>query len=259
MGYNHGSALVVGMPLLDGARVMQGPKHGRSAHTNSNQVNHSVLPLRAGVVMGLLALAEPLPPTRSMRLLLLASWAAVALGVSSMSGSSSSSSRDGVLGLLQLRLSALPKALLLLLPRGLRRRLPRRVLHWLGRGANIPGGLGFGVYLRQVMFGGRTGGNSGDGLSLRFYDEAAVAEVLEGLGFGDGQQQQQHQEGSPAGGRVLRSTSLGLSDDGGPGLPVAAAAAAAVGGGGGGGPGNVQQQSVADFGGVLGPMGGRRM
>jgi hypothetical protein len=208
--------------------------------------------------MGLLVLAEPLPPTRSMRLLLLASWAAVALGVSSMSGASSSSSKDGLLGLLQLRLSALAKALLLLLPRGLRRRLPRRVLHWLGRGVNVPGGLGIGVYLRQVMFGsrGRNGGNSGDSLSLRFYDEAAVAEVLEGLGLWDGQQQQQHQD-SPAGGRVLRSTSLGLSDDGGPGLPVAAAAAAAV--GAGAGPGNVQQQSVADFGGVLGPTGGRRM
>jgi hypothetical protein len=127
----------------------------------------------------------------------------------------------------------------------------------------VPGGLGIGVYLRQVISGARSsrnGGNSGDSLSLRFYDEVAVAEVLEGLGFGDGQQQQQQQQQQdlPAGGRVLRSGSLGLSDDGGPGLPVAAAAAAAA-AGAGLGPGNVQQQSVADFGGVLGPVGGRRM
>lgn len=255
--------------------------------------------------MGLLALAEPLPPSRSMLLLLLASWAAVALGVSSMAGptttsSSSSSSRGGVLGQLQLHLSALAKALLLLLPRALRRRLPHGVLLWLGRGAHVPGGLGFGVYLRQLIWGSRGPrgvGTSGDGgLSLRFYDEAAVAEVLEGLGFGaasagppgmDGMQQQQQQGGvTPSGSRVLRSTSLGLSDDGGPGLPVsggfaAAAAAAAppavaaavaglqppataaaVGVGPAGqlyvGVG-APSTSSPDFGGVLAPMGGRRV
>jgi hypothetical protein len=233
--------------------------------------------------MGLLALAEPLPHSRSMKLLLLASWTAVALGVSSMSGTtSSSSSRGGLLGVVQQRLAALARALLLLLPRGFKRRLPRRVLHWLGRGANVPGGLGLGVYLRQAVFGGNGGfgGNRGGegGLSLRFYDEAAVAEVLAGLGFSNGEeeggaaagfrdgrsshiQQQQQQVGagqglagaSPPGGRVLRSTSLGLSDDGGPGLPVAA------GHGLGGSPARpAAAAATADFGGVLAPLGGRR-
>jgi hypothetical protein len=242
--------------------------------------------------MGLLALAEPLPHSRGMKLLLLASWSAVALGVSSMSGTSSSSgssssssgSRGGLLGVMQLRLAALARALLLLLPRGFKRRLPRRVLHWLGRGANVPGGLGLGVYLRQALFGGNGfGGNRGggaEGLSLRFYDEAAVAEVLAGLGFSNGeedggaagfrdgrgpQQQQQHVGGvaagqglagaSPPGGRVLRATSLGLSDDGGPGLPVAGFG---VGGSPARPPTAAAAAATADFGGVLAPLGGRR-
>lgn len=262
---------------------------------------------RAGVVMGLLALSEPLPASRSMQLLLLASWAAIALGVSSMAGptsSSSSSGRGGVLGLVKLQVSALAKAFLLLLPRGFRRRLPHGVLLWLGRGANVPGGLGLGVYLRQLIQrarGGRAGSNTGDtALSLRFYDDAAVAEVLEGLGFGSAsedlsregwQQQQQQQDVTPAGDRVLRSTAaLGLGDDGGPGLPVfgvsAAAAApaaveaaavtaglqppAAVAVGGVGVVGQLQvgasassmhagSTSSPDFGGVLAPTGGRRV
>jgi hypothetical protein len=265
---------------------------------------------RAGVVMGLLALSEPLPASRSMQLLLLASWAAIALGVSSMAGpttsssSSSSSGRGGVLGLVKLQVSALAKAFLLLLPRGFRRRLPHGVLLWLGRGANVPGGLGLGVYLRQLIQrarGGRAGSNTGDtALSLRFYDDDAVAEVLEGLGFGSAsedlsregwQQQQQQQDVTPAGDRVLRSTAaLGLGDDGGPGLPVfgvsAAAAApaaveaaavtaglqppAAVAVGGVGVVGQLQvgvsassmhagSTSSPDFGGVLAPTGGRRV
>jgi hypothetical protein len=217
--------------------------------------------------------------------------------------SSSSSGRGGVLGLVKLQVTALAKALLLLLPRGFRRRLPHGVLLWLGRGANVPGGLGLGVYLRQLIQrarGGRAGSSSGDtALSLRFYDDAAVAEVLEGLGFGsvsedlsrEGWQQQQQQDVTPAGDRVLRSTAaLGLGDDGGPGLPVfgasatAAAPAAveaavptaglqppvAVAVGGVGVAGQLQVgvsagsmhaagTSSPDFGGVLAPTGGRRV
>jgi len=123
--------------------------------------------------------------------------------------------------------------------------------------------------------GSNNGGNSvsSDSLSLRFYDEAAVAEVLQELGFSGGDAVQQ--QGPAAGGRVLRSTSLGLSDDGGPGLPVAgasgrAAAAAASGGqqyaGGGGGFGSSSSsssgtagRSFPDFGGVLAPTGGCRL
>jgi hypothetical protein len=157
------------------------------------------------VLLGLLALGEPLPTHRGKRLLLLASWAAVAAGVSSMAGSSGqpsdgssgpghqSASSSRVVRALQQRGWALVKAALLLLPRSVRRRLPRSVIQWLGRGAHVPGGLGIGVYLRQVVWGSSSSGSGSSGLpggaaaaaaAAGVVDRAAVDEVLRGL-WGD--------------------------------------------------------------------------
>jgi hypothetical protein len=120
------------------------------------------------VVLGLLALGEQLPAHMARRLLLLASWAAVAAGVGAMAAAHTAGAGGrrqpvrAAAGALRPRALAAARALLLLLlPRAARRRLPRHVIAWLGRGAHVPGGLGFGVYLRQVIWGPpRTGSSS---------------------------------------------------------------------------------------------------
>lgn len=186
--------------------------------------NHAAAAAAVGVLVGLLALAEPLPHTLHMRLLLLASWAAVLLGVSGMaaaeqqdsmldlgifsSGSSSSSSRHGgmspthaagsssssYLTAMYGHMAGAIRFLLLLVPKGLRRRfLPHRSMQWLGRKGSFSGNSTAG------------GGSSNNNRSLfsRFFGSSGSS-----------------------------------SSSGGPGLPVS--------------------RSSPDFGDVLAPMGGAR-
>jgi len=103
----------------------------------------------------LLALAEPLPGCTSMRLLLLGSWAATFLGIASMASNVAQNSDETVDrqqpdgtslqngSSMTSVVSGWVKSLLLLLPRGLRRKLfPKWMTLWLGRCGSHTGGAG---------------------------------------------------------------------------------------------------------------------
>jgi hypothetical protein len=189
--------------------------------------------LLPGVLVGLVALSEPLPSSPRLKLLLLGSWAAIFWGVSSMAGSEGNSVSNavilaslhadgkqahhghhgsGVLAGVSSRVQAVARELLLLLPRGLRRRLlPQHPRQWLGRtgssSSSSSSGSAVGVW-RALLGGGSKPGNGSSSSSI------------------DGQQQQvqQQQQGLVPG--AAAGASLPLSGS----TPDFAAVLAPVGG-----------------------------
>ncbi|KAF8055283.1 PAS2 [Scenedesmus sp. PABB004] len=174
----------------------RGFKHGSALVVCTTAAAASIV---AGVLVGLTALGEALPASPRFKLLLLASWGATFAGIASMAAGEGGPSGPhghappggGAGGGLQLRERALAAArgALLALPRDARRRLPRRLQAWLGRGGG------------SSSSGGAPGGGGLWGLLARSSPRAADAVAAAAARGGSG--------------------ALALADDGGPGLPGA--------------------------------------